>query len=58
MKKAFDSVPLKSLDLALQRVKIPKKTIKYILNLFYKRQLRIIIAYSLLEEIIAEDGID
>src|ERR1043165_8636726 len=58
MKKAFDSVPLKSLELALQRVKIPEKMIKYILNLFHKRQLRIITAYGLTEEVIAGDGID
>ena len=58
MKKAFDSVPLRSLELALQRVKIPKRTIKYILNLFHKRQLRIITAYGLTEEITAGDGID
>ena len=55
MKKAFDSVPLRSLELALQRVKIPKRTIKYILNLFHKRQLRIITAYGLIEEITAGD---
>ena len=41
MKKAFDSVPLESLKLALQRVKILRKMIKYILNLFYERQLNI-----------------
>ena len=58
MKKAFDSVSLESLELALQRVKIPKKTIEYILNLFHKRQLRIITAYGLTEEIVAGDGID
>src|ERR1043165_6942133 len=58
MKKAFDSVPLESLELALQRIKVPKKTTKYILNLFHKRQLRIITAYGLSEEITAEDGID
>src|SRR6185295_9140483 len=58
MKKAFDSVPLESLELALQRVKIPKRTIKYILNLFHKRQLKIITAYGLTEEITAGDGID
>ena len=46
MRKAFDSVPLESLELALQRVKVLKRTIKYILNLFHKRQLRIITAYS------------
>ena len=39
MKKAFDSVSLESLEMALQRVKIPKKIIMYILNLFHKRQL-------------------
>jgi hypothetical protein len=58
MKKAFDSVPLKSLELVLQRIKIPKRTIKYILNLFHKRQLRIITAYGLTEEVTAGDGID
>jgi len=58
MKKAFNSVPLRSLELALQRVKIPKRTVKYILNLFHKRQLKIITAYSLTEEITAGDGID
>ena len=58
MKKAFDSVLLKSLKLALQRVKILKKMIKYILNLFHERQLRIITAYGLTKEITAGDGID
>jgi len=32
--------------------------VKYILNLFHKRQLRIITAYGLTEEITAEDSID
>src|ERR1043165_5423884 len=58
IRKAFDSVPLESLELALQRVKVPKRTIEYILNLFHKRQLRIITAYGLTEEITAGDGID
>src|ERR1043165_1600720 len=31
---------------------------KYIINLFYERQLKIITAYSLTEEIVAGDGID
>ena len=34
MKKAFDSVPLESLEWALKRVKIPQKTREYIINLF------------------------
>ena len=58
MKKAFNLVSLKSLRLALQRVKIPEKMIKYILNLFHKRQLKIITAYGLTKEIVAGDGID
>src|ERR1043165_2815158 len=58
MKKAFDSVPLESLEWALRRVKIPQKTRKYIINLFCKQQLKIITAYGLTEEITAGDGID
>src|SRR6185295_3848456 len=58
MKKAFDSVSLESLEWALKRVKIPQRTNKYIINLFCKRQLKIIIAYGLTEEITAGDGID
>ncbi|CAG8613510.1 45365_t:CDS:2 [Gigaspora margarita] len=58
MKNAFDSVPLEGLELALRRVKLSEHTIKYVLNLFYKRQLKIITVYSLTEEIIAGNGID
>ena len=58
MKKAFDSVSLESLKLALQRVKIPTKLIKYILNLFHRRQLKIITAHGLTEEIVTGDRID
>src|SRR5260363_94512 len=58
MKKAFDSVPLESLEMALRRVKVPEKIIKYILSLFHERKLRIITAHGLTEEITAGDGID
>ena len=58
IKKAFDSVLLESLEWALKRVKIPQKTRKYITNLFHKRQLKVITAYGLTEEITAGDGID
>ena len=34
MKKAFDSVLLVSLDLALKRLKLPKTAITFILNLY------------------------
>ena len=58
MKKAFDSVPLKSLELALKRIKIPWKTRRYIMNLFYKRRLKIITMHGLTKEIVAGDRID
>ena len=58
MKKAFNSVLLESLEWALRRVKVPQRTIKYIINLFCKCQLKVITAYGLTEEITAEDDID
>ena len=58
MKKAFDSVLLESLEIALRRLKIPEKIVKYIINLSHERQLKIITAYRLTEEIKAGDGID
>ena len=58
IKKAFDSVSLESLEIALRRLKIPEKIIKYIINLSHERQLKIITAYGLTEEIKAGDGID
>ena len=58
MKKAFDSVSLESLEIALRRLKILEKIVKYIINLSHERQLKIITAYWLTEEIKAGDGID
>src|SRR6185436_5812266 len=58
MKKAFDSVPLESLEWALKRIKVLQKTREYIINLFDKRQLKVITAYGLTEKITAGDGID
>src|SRR5207244_765511 len=51
MKKAFDSVSLDSLKLALQRIKIPVLGQSFILDLFDKRQTRIITALGLTEAI-------
>src|SRR5690242_16395527 len=42
MKKAFDSVSLKALQKALERIRLPETTINLILNLFKNRQSRII----------------
>ena len=58
MKKAFDSVSLESLKLALQRIKIPVLGQSFIIDLFDKRQTRIITALGLTEAVIAEDGIE
>ena len=58
IKKAFDSVSLESLKLALQRIKIPVLGQSFIIDLFNKRQTRIIIALGLTEAIIAGDRIE
>ncbi|CAG8646355.1 4203_t:CDS:2 [Cetraspora pellucida] len=43
---------------ALKKDKILQRTIKYIINLFYKCQLKVITAHSLTEKIIVGDDID
>ena len=58
MKKAFDSVNLDLLKLTLQRIKIPVLGQSFILDLFDKRQTRIITALGLTEAITAGDGIE
>ena len=58
MKKAFDSVSLRSLELAIQRIKVPRIGKKFIMALFNKRQTRIITAIGLTEPITAGDGIE
>ena len=58
MKKAFDSVPLEGLRLALKRIKLPEITIKFIMNLFEERQFRVITAEGLSKKFKAGDGID
>ena len=58
MKKAFDSVSLRSLELVIQRIKVPRIGKKFIMALFNKRQTRIITAIGLTEPITAGDGIE
>ena len=58
MKKVFDSVSLKMLEKALERIKIPVSTKKFLLNLFNSRRIKVIISFSLIQEFIAEDGLD
>src|SRR5260363_5517 len=58
MKKAFDLVSLVALDLALTRLKIPKKHRSFIINLFYKRESRVITAVGCMESFTIEDDIE
>ena len=56
--KAFDTVNLVMLQKAMQRIKIPDKAIKFIINLFQNRTLKAITEYGLTKEITAGDGLD
>src|SRR5438552_18563488 len=58
IKKAFDSVSLESLKLALQRIKIPVLGQSFIIDLFDKRQTRIITTLGLTKVITTGDGIE
>ena len=58
IKKAFDSVSLKSLELAIQKIKVPRIGKKFIMALFNKQQTRIITTIGLTEPITAGDGIE
>src|SRR5438876_11335026 len=56
--KAFDTVNLEMLQKAMERIKIPKKAIEFIIGLFKNRKLKAITSYGLTDEIIAGDGLD
>ena len=58
MKKAFDSVSLEIMKKALERIKVPDSIIKFLLNLYNKRKIRVITEYSLTKEFEAEDRLD
>src|SRR6266487_4099456 len=58
MKKAFDSVSLKMMEKALERIKVPNLLIKFLLNLYNKRKIKVYTEYSLTKEFEAEDGLD
>ena len=49
MAKAFDSIGLIPLEFALKRIKIPTNIIKFIISLFYNRQIRVITSNGLSE---------
>src|SRR2546429_556784 len=56
--KAFDSIDVNMLELAMQRLRIPQGFIKLTLNLFNNRSNRVIIANGLLDPYKVKIGID
>src|SRR6266487_4073715 len=58
MHKAFDSVGLKMLKKSLERIKLPKNTVSFILSLYEKRKIKVITNFGLTEEFEAKDGLD
>ena len=58
MKKAFDSVSLKMIEKVLERIKVPNLTIKFLLNLYNKKKIKVYTEYGLTKEFKAEDGLD
>ena len=43
MQKAFDSVSLKMLKKALLRIKLPNTTVNFILDLYEKKKIKLVI---------------
>ncbi|CAB4416101.1 unnamed protein product [Rhizophagus irregularis] len=58
MMKAYDSVSLESLQIALRRLDIPEKFILWIIGLFKNRQMSVITAFGPSPTFIGGDGID
>jgi len=58
MKKAFDSVSLEMMEKALERIKLPELTIRFLLSLYNKRKIKVITEYGLTKEFEAGDGLD
>src|SRR6266487_334611 len=58
MHKAFDSVGLKMLKKSLERIKLPKNTVSFILSLYEKRKIKVITNYGLTSEFEAKDDLD
>ncbi|GES99530.1 RNA-directed DNA polymerase from mobile element jockey-like [Rhizophagus clarus] len=58
LKKAYDSLPLAGLRMALLRIDIPTNIVNWIIDLFKHRSMRIITEFGLTNRITAGDGID
>ena len=58
IKKAFDTVDIRRLQLALKRIKIPKKLEVFLVNMFTNREVKVITKFGLSEGFCPECGID
>ena len=58
MRKAFDSVGLEMLKKSLERIKLPKNAVSFILSLYEKRKIKVITNFGLTKEFEAKDGLD
>src|SRR5260363_285750 len=58
MKKAFDSVSLAMLKLSLERIKVPLTIIRFIINIFGNRKVKVITHFGLTKDFIAVDAIE
>lgn len=58
MKKVFDSVSLKMLELVLERIKLLRMIISFLLSLYDKRKICVITEFRLTENFVAQDSID
>src|SRR5436305_3126509 len=56
--KTFDSVPLPSLKIAMERIKIPNKIINISINLLCNRKLKINLNYDFTDELSINNGLD
>ena len=51
-------INLEMLQKAMKKIKIPKKTTSFVINLFKNRRLKAITNYRLTEDIVAGDRLD
>ena len=58
MYKVFDSVGLEILKKSLERIKLPKNAVSFILSLYEKRRIKVITNFSLTREFEAKDSLD
>src|SRR5260364_297445 len=58
MKKAFDSVSLFMLKLAIEKIKILPRVIEFLLDLYENQKIEVITAFGNSREVNVKDGID